>query len=82
VAARDAGSGIDPRSLVVRVDGRARRARYGRRAGSIVVSTAGLARGRHRLVVAVSDHQEAKNMENALSILPNTARLRATFVVR
>jgi hypothetical protein len=30
----------------------------------------------------VSDHQEAKNMENALRILPNTRSLSATFVVR
>jgi hypothetical protein len=82
VAARDGGSGIDPRSLVARVDGRPHRARYVRRAGSIVLSARGLARGRHRLFLVVSDHQETKNMENALRILPNTARLRATFVVR
>jgi subtilisin family serine protease len=81
VAARESGSGIDPRSLLARVDGRLTRARYVRRAGVIVV--AGVhPRGRHRLDLVVSDHQEAKNMENALRILPNTARLRATFVVR
>jgi hypothetical protein len=82
IAARDSGSGIDPRSIVARVDGRLVQARYLRRAGAIVVPAGGLARGRHRLDVLVSDHQEAKNMENALRILPNTARLRAAFVVR
>ena len=82
VSARDVGSGIDPRSVVARVDGRPHRARYVRRAGAIVLSTRGLAPGRHTLVLGVSDHQEAKNMENALRILPNTTRLRAAFVVR
>jgi subtilisin family serine protease len=82
IAARDAGSGIDPRSILARVDGQVIRARYLRRAGSIVVPAAGLARGRHRLDLLVSDHQETKNMENALRILPNTSHLRAAFVVR
>ena len=82
VSARDVGSGIDPRSVVARVDGRPHPARYVRRAGAIVLSARGLAPGRHTLLLGVSDHQEAKNMENALRILPNTARLRAAFVVR
>jgi subtilisin family serine protease len=82
IAARDAGSGVDPRSLSARVDGRIARARYARRAGVIVVGAGNLGPGRHRLELVVSDHQEAKNMENALQILPNTTRLRATFRVR
>jgi subtilisin family serine protease len=82
VSARDVGSGIDPRSVIARVDGRPHPARYVRRAGAIVLSTRGLAPGRHMLVLGVSDHQEAKNMENALRILPNTTRLRVAFVVR
>jgi subtilisin family serine protease len=82
IAARDAGSGIDPRSLVARIDGRLAPPRYIRRGGVIVVRAEGLAPGRHRLDLSASDHQEAKNMENALRILPNTARLRARFVVR
>ena len=82
VAARDAGSGIDPRSITARVDGRLARARYVRRAGVIVVGERRLRPGRHRLELTASDHQEAKNMENALKILPNTTRLRAAFTVR
>jgi subtilisin family serine protease len=82
VSARDLGSGIDPRSLVARVDGRPHPARYVRRAGAIVLSARGLAPGRHTLALVVSDHQEAKNMENTLRILPNTARLRTAFRVR
>jgi subtilisin family serine protease len=82
VAAGDRGSGLDPRSVSARVDGQIRAARYVRRGGVIVINAAGLAPGRHRLQLAVSDHQEAKNSENALRILPNTTRLRAGFVVR
>jgi subtilisin family serine protease len=82
IAARDAGSGIDPRSVSARVDGRVRAARYVRRAGVIVVDVGDLPAGRHRLRLVASDHQEAKNSENALRILPNTARLRARFVLR
>jgi subtilisin family serine protease len=82
VSARDAGAGIDPRSLTARVDGRRRPARYLRRAGVIVIEGRGLSPGRHRVQIVVSDHQEAKNSENALRILPNTARLRAGFSVR
>jgi hypothetical protein len=82
VAARDVGASIDPRSLSARIDGRVRPARYVRRAGVIVVDVEGLSRGRHRLELVASDHQEAKNSENALRILPNTTRLRTRFVVR
>jgi hypothetical protein len=50
-------------------------------AGGRLLVPAGLARGRHRLVAQVSDLQETRNMENVAAILPNTAHLRATFVV-
>ena len=42
---------------------------------------ASLGTGRHRLVVGVSDYQEAKNMEDVARILPNTRVLRTSFVV-
>jgi len=80
LAATDAGSGIDPASLVVRVDGRERQARFA--AGRITVPTRGLAKGRHALRVQVSDYQESRNMENVAAILPNTRILQTTFVVR
>jgi subtilisin family serine protease len=82
IAARDSGSGVDPRSLSARVDGRRVPTTYARHAGVIVMRPGGLAPGRHRLDVVASDYQETKNMENALRILPNTARLRAGFVAR
>ena len=75
VSATDGGSGVDPATLVVTLDGR-----------SVPThGTAGLSikatKGRHKLVVSAADYQEAKNMENVPPILPNTATLRVTVVV-
>jgi len=80
VAASDRGSGIDPTSLVVRIDGEERRARFA--AGTIRISTAGLRTGRHALRLQLSDYQETRNMENVGRILPNTRILQTTFTVR
>ncbi len=84
IAARDAGSGVYPGSLVLRIDGRERGARVtgGAAAGVIRIPTGGLARGRHSLVLQLSDYQETRNNENVLRILPNTAFLRTSFTVR
>ncbi len=82
ISAREAGSGIDTNTLRVAVDGEGRQARYDARRQLIIASVRGLRRGRHRLAVSVSDHQESKNMENVRRILPNTGRLRAAFLVR
>ena len=82
VAARDAGSGVDPASVVARIDGRPAPAAYDRRSGRVLVLVSGVPAGRHRLVVQVSDYQETKNVENVARILPNTATLRAAFRVR
>ena len=80
-SASDGGSGVDPRSIFVRIDaGVFREASY--RAGRIRIPMGGLAPGRHRLTLQVSDHQESKNMENVLRILPNTTVLNAAFSVR
>jgi subtilisin family serine protease len=76
VAATDAGSGVDPSTLAVTVDGRAV-ATHGK-----VSLTIKATKGRHKVVVRASDYQEAKNMENVPPILPNTATLRVTAVVR
>ena len=80
VTATDAGAGVDPQALVASIDGKAAKAVL--RSGAVLVTTGKLAPGRHRLVLSVSDHQEAKNMEDVARILPNTATLRTTFVVR
>jgi hypothetical protein len=77
VSATDSGSGVDPASISATLDGKPARARY---ADGIVRLAA--AKGRHRLVLQVSDYQETKNMEDVVRILPNTATLRATVTVR
>ncbi len=80
VAATDAGSGVDRSSIVARVDGAERGASL--RDGRVLVSSSGLRRGRHTLVLQVSDYQESRNMENVGPILPNTRILRVPFTVR
>jgi len=82
VFARDDGAGIDPRHIRLFVDGKKRVTRYDTRRRLIVTSGRRLARGRHRLRLLVSDYQELKNMENVRKILPNTARLRVSLLVR
>jgi subtilisin family serine protease len=73
------GSGIDPASLHVRVNGRARRGTI--RGSMLSVDTRGLRIGTHRLVVRVSDYQETRNNENVPRILPNTRTLSLSFRV-
>ena len=78
--ASDGGSGIDPTSLVVRIDGQERRGRFN--AGIVRISAAGLAKGPHTLRLQLSDYQETRNMENVGRILPNTRILQTRVVVR
>jgi hypothetical protein len=78
--ATDAGSGVDPESVVATVDGTARSARFAN--GRVRIPLAGLAPGSHRLVLQVSDFQETRNNENVPRILPNTRVLRARFTIR
>jgi hypothetical protein len=80
VAVSDRGAGVDPASLVVRVDGSERRGTFAQ--GVVRVPTNGLRPGRHALRLQVSDYQETRNMENVGRILPNTRILATTFVVR
>jgi hypothetical protein len=82
VRATDAGSGVDPGSVVARVDGVKRPIRYSRALARIVVSPGVLAPGRHSLLLTAADYQETKNNENQARILGNTRTLRTTFVVR
>ena len=80
VAAVDAGSGVDPGSIVASVDGARVVARY--RHGVIRIESGGFPAGTHRLRLRVSDYQETKNTENVARILPNTRVLTGTFTVR
>jgi subtilisin family serine protease len=76
VAATDAGSGVDPSSIVATLDGKAVAAKW--LGGAIRIAARP---GRHLLVLRVADYQETKNMEDVPPILPNTATLRATVRV-
>jgi hypothetical protein len=78
-ALTDAGSGVDPASIAVTVDGHARGFAYDR---GIVSVEKDIAPGTHRVSVTVSDYQETKNMEDVGPILPNTRTQQATVVVR
>jgi hypothetical protein len=75
VTATDAGSGVDPSTFAVAVDGR----KVTTRGPALELRTT---KGRHTVVVSASDYQEAKNMENVPRILPNTATRRVVVVVR
>ncbi len=77
LVATDAGSGVDPHSIVATVDGKAVRPTWS--AGTITLPARP---GRHALVLHVSDYQETKNMEDVPPILPNTTTLRTTVTVR
>jgi hypothetical protein len=77
ITAADAGSGVDPSSIVATLDGRGVAIR--KTAAGYAVKAS---KGRHKLVVRAADYQETKNMENVPPILPNTATLRVSVVVR
>jgi subtilisin family serine protease len=79
LAVTDAGAGVDPSSIEVRVDGKTVDASYAR--GRLAVELLGVKRGRHRIAVQVADYQELKNMENVPTILPNSRVFTATFRV-
>jgi subtilisin family serine protease len=76
VRATDAGSGVDPASILALIDNKLVKATF--TDGTIRVPTS---TGRHSLVLQVGDFQETKNMEDVAKILPNTATLRATVRV-
>ena len=77
----DAGSGIDPKSLVALIDDQDAPIAYSARTGRVLVTVGKLDRGRHQFSFQVSDFQETKNMENVPRILPNTTEIRRTLVV-
>jgi subtilisin family serine protease len=80
VALSDGGSRVDPTSVYATVDGAHVTPTYA--GGILSVSTRAARPGTHRLVLQVSDFQEAKNNENQPRILGNTTRLAVNFRVR
>jgi subtilisin family serine protease len=79
-AVRDAGSGVDPHSLMARLGGVPIPFTYS--SGVLAIQTAGLPRGSHQFTVTAADYQETKNMEDVGPVLPNTRVLRATVTIR
>jgi subtilisin family serine protease len=79
LAVSDKGSGVFPQSIVATIDGRRVDVTY--RRGRVRIPTRGLALGKHRLRVRVSDYQETRNTENVARILPNTRILDTTLTV-
>jgi hypothetical protein len=80
-AVRDAGSGVDRRSLRVTVGGKPFPF-FTYSGGVLSIRTKGLPLGKHSVMVTASDHQETKNMEDVGPVLPNTRVLRATVTLR
>ena len=79
VRVSDAGSGVDPRTATVTINGVLRKTTWA--AGAIRIATKGLEPGTYRLRLQISDHQESRNTENVPPILPNTRFLNATIVI-
>jgi hypothetical protein len=77
-AVADGGSGVDPASVGVKIDGLQHAGHY---ANGIVTVNETLTAGSHTVSLTVSDYQETKNMEDVGPILPNTRTLRTTVVV-
>jgi subtilisin family serine protease len=81
VAVTDAGAGVDPSSLEVKVDGSLASSTFKR--GVLTVPSSHLAPGTHRIRVTAADYQETKNMEDVLGgATPNTRTLATSFAVR
>ena len=76
LSAGDSGSGVDPDGIKATIDGHSVTATYAD--GRIVIHTRP---GSHKLVVQVSDYQEAKNTEDVAPITPNTTTLDTTVTV-
>ena len=79
VGVADAGSGVDPATLVVKLGGKELPAALSN--GVIRIPTRSVAAGRVSLRVQVSDHQETRNMENVGPILPNTRILQTRVTI-
>jgi subtilisin family serine protease len=73
----DAGAGVDPGSISLRVDGR--QVPYSFTRNVLLVHTTA---GTHRVSVVVSDFQEPKNMEDVGPVMPNTRTFTARVRVR
>jgi hypothetical protein len=72
-AVTDAGSGVDPHSIGLKVDGRLTRFTLARG----ILTGRGVRPGTHSVRLVISDYQEPKNMEDVGPVLPNTRTVTA-----
>ena len=80
---RDAGSGFDPASLDVTIDGGREPKRVHIDGSSVSAELGRIAPGRHHVRITVADFQELKNSENAdARPLPNTRVASFTVTLR
>jgi subtilisin family serine protease len=75
VRVSDRGAGVDPRGILFSLGGGELDRGRVVGPGLVALDVSGVRPGRYRLVLRVSDRQEAKNNENVASILPNTRTL-------
>jgi subtilisin family serine protease len=80
ISVQDAGSGVDPGSIVTVRDGNEVPFSYAH--GVVSLATATLAPGAHHITLTVADYQETKNTEDVGPVLPNTRVLHATITVK
>jgi hypothetical protein len=78
----DAGAGVDPSALVVKVDDTQTDTTYDAASGKVIVPIPLIVAGKHTLTVSAADWQETRNMENVPAILPNTRIFTAAFTAR
>ena len=82
ISVTDAGSGVDPASLVVKLDDVENSSTYDETTGTATVYIGNLTPGTHTLSVSAADFQETKNMEDVPGVLPNTTTYSATLTAR
>jgi subtilisin family serine protease len=78
IGVTDAGSGVDPGSIDITVDGEVRTYAFQRG----VLTVRGIRPGVHRVALTVADFQESKNMEDVGPVLPNTRTVSLRVNVR
>ena len=80
LAVDDAGSGVDPASLVAKVGGTQVPFTYAH--GVVSLATTTLVPGTRKISLTVSDYQETKNMEDVGPVRPNTTVFHAAATVK
>ena len=80
LAVHDAGAGVDPHSISVKLGNRPVRSSYAH--GTLSIPTSSARTGRVTITVHAADYQELKNMEDVGPVLPNTRVFHASVTIR